>query len=81
MPSPSSTVWERREGKLTTRATATVTKVDRAVEATLSVTFTDVDAIRGQPVTHILCQITKLVSRTVTLLESEMKIWLEANPP
>jgi hypothetical protein len=76
VPTGAGVAWERREGKIIIRDPADLAKVDEHVQVTMSVTFTDVEAIRGEPVTHVLYQLAERVALAVTLLEAEMAAWL-----
>jgi hypothetical protein len=71
-------IWQYREGKF--ELIEGVTKIDNDVQVTLSVTFTDVEAVRGQPVTKVLYEMTDLVSRTIDILEAAMIEWKRLNP-
>ena len=63
---------ERTENKFEV-AERLVANADYNVNFTLAITFTDIEAIKGQSVSHILYQLGELVERTIDTIEAECR--------
>jgi hypothetical protein len=64
--------WVRRESVFEPVQPSTL-QADQSFKATMSVTFADVEAIKGQSVTKILLELVDLVTQTVDVIATAMR--------
>lgn len=70
---PGGTLWQRTENEFKRLAPGSVSEADYQVKVTVSVTFLDVETIKGEPAAQVLAQFRNLAVQTVDVIEEAMR--------
>jgi hypothetical protein len=76
LPQGKRTIWHRTEDGLevVSGPAPAPTDINQNIEFTISVTFAEIDALRGKAVLHVLNQLCELVERTIGMMETECRV-------